>query len=274
MLISPPQRILRQTAGLAAMMLGTTAQAQISIDRSELLLRPDSAAHRSGVMIVRNTGRSATEAVLRVEDWDRGPDGAHRFYEAGTRPGSCASVLSVSPSAFTLAPGESRAVHIGVDGSVNSACWSLVLVETEERVRDETGRFVMAAVRTGMKVYAEPSDSRALGEVSAVELEFSEAAHNDTQSSATMTGGSVLAAVTFRNTGERHLRGEGRVEVRGVDDRVLTTLPLPDLQTLSGGTMTARVALPETLKGTFRLRAVVNYGGSSLAAAEREVAIP
>lgn len=274
MLLSPPQRILRQTAGLAALAFATTAQAQVSIDRSELLLRPDSAAHRSGVVIVRNTGRAATEAVLRIEDWDRGTDGAYRFYEAGTRPGSCASVLSVSPSEFTLAPGESRAVQIGVDGAINSACWSVVLVETQERVRDETGRFVLTAVRTGMKVYAEPSDSRALGEVSAVELEFSEAAHNGTVGGATMAGGSVLAAVTFRNTGERHLRGEGRVEVLGADDRVLTTLPLPDLQTLSGGSMTARVALPETLKGTFRLRAVVNYGGSSLAAAERDVAIP
>lgn len=267
--LSTPHRSVRQTVSLAALLVGTTAQAQISIDRRELVLRPDSAAQRSGVMIVRNTGPSTTEAVIRVEDWDRGIDGAHRFYDAGTQPGSCASVLSISPLGFTLAPGESRAVQIGVDGVVNSACWSLVLVETEERVRDETGRFVLATVRTGMKVYAEPSDSRALGELSEVELETSEAAH-----SGAVTGGSLLAAVTFRNTGERHLRGEGRVEIRRDDDSVLTTLPLPDLQTLPGAAMTARVALPASLKGTYRLRAVVNYGGSSVAAAEREAAIP
>jgi hypothetical protein len=127
----------------------------------------------------------------------------------------------------------------------------------------------MAVVRTGMKVYAEPSDSRMLGEVSEVELVTSEPAHNGTQSSAPM-----LAAVTFRNTGERHLRGEGRVEIRRADDSVVTTIPLPDLQTLPGAAMTARVALPAILKGTYRLRAVVNYGGANLAAAEREAAIP
>jgi P pilus assembly chaperone PapD len=265
-----PHRLLRQTVALAAFLIGTTAQAQVRIDRTELVLRPDSAAQRSGVMIVRNTGHSRADATILVEDWDRGADGAHRFYEAGTQPGSCASVLAVSPREFSLAPGESRAVQIGVDGAVNSACWSLVLVETEERVRVEsTGRFVLAAVRTGMKVYAEPSDSRALGEVSDVELETSEPAH-----SGAVTAGPMLAAVTFRNTGERHLRGEGRVEIRRADDSVLATLPLPDLQTLPGAAMTARVALPVTLKGTYRLRAVVNYGGSNAAAAEREAAIP
>jgi P pilus assembly chaperone PapD len=264
-----PHRIVHLTVALAGLVVGTTAQAQISIDRHELVLRPDSATQRSGVMIVTNTGRSRTDAVIRIEDWDRETNGAHRFYDAGTQPGSCASVLTVSPLDFTLAPGESRAVQIGVDGAVNTACWNVVLVETTERVRDENGRFVLAAVRTGIKVYAEPADSRALGEVSDVELETSEASH-----SGAMTGAPMLAAVTFRNTGERHLRGEGRVEILRDDNSVLTTLPLPDLQTLPGAAMTARVALPATLKGTYRLRAVVNYGGASVAAAEREAAIP
>ncbi len=264
-----PSRFLRHIASLAALLVGTTAQAQISLDRRELVLRPDSSAQRSGVMIVRNTGRSQTEAVIRVGDWDRGANGEHRFYDAGTQPGSCASVLSIAPLEFTLAPGESRAVQVGVDGVVNSACWSLVFVETVERVPDESGKLVLAAVRVGLKVYAEPSDSRALGEVSEVELETSEASHTGTP-----VRGSMLAAVTFRNTGERHLRGEGRVEILRADDSVITSLPLPDLQTLPGATMTARVALPATLKGTYRLRAVVNYGGSSVAAAEREAAIP
>ena len=267
--LSSPHRALRHAVTLAALLIGTTAQAQVSLDRRELVLRPDSAAQRSGVLIVRNTGTSRTDAAIVVADWDRGADGGHRFYDAGTQPGSCASVLSIAPLEFALAPGESRAVQIGVDGAVNSACWSLVLVETVERVPDESGRMVLAAVRTGMKVYAEPSDSRALGEVSDVEVETSEAAH-----SGAVTRGSMLAAVTFRNTGERHLRGEGRIEIRRADDSVLTTLPLPELQTLPGAAMTARVALPATLKGTYRLRAVVNYGGASLAAAEREAAIP
>ncbi len=276
---SAPHRILRQTVALVALLLGTTAEAQVSLDRRELVLRPDSAAQRSGVLIVRNAGRSPTEAVIRVEDWDRGADGVHRFYGAGTQPGSCASVLAISPLEFTLAPGASQAIQIGVDGVVNSACWSLVFVETVERVPDESGKLVLAAVRTGLKVYAEPSDSRALGEVSDVELETSEASHSGTMTGGAitggaMTGGATLAAVTFRNTGERHLRGEGRVEILRADDTVLASLPLPDLQTLPGAAMTARVALPPTLKGTYRLRAVVNYGGSSVAAAEREAAIP
>lgn len=264
-----PHPLFSRTLAAAALLAGTSLEAQVSIDRNELVLRPDSAAYRSGVLIVQNTGRSRADAVIRIEDWDRGADGAHRFYDAGTQPGSCASVLSVAPREFSLAPGERRAVLVGVDGAVNSACWSLVLVETEERVRDESGRLVLAAVRTGVKVYAEPSDSRALGEVSDVELEMSEAAH-----SGAMSGTPMLAAVTFRNTGERHLRAAGRIEIRRADDSVLATLPLPDLQTLPGAAMTARVALPVSLKGTYRLRAVVNYGGSSVAAAEREAAIP
>lgn len=265
--------MLQQTVLLSAFLVAMTVQAQVTIDRRDLVLRPDSAAQRSGVMLVRNTGQSKTEVVIRIEDWDRAADGSHRFYDAGTQPGSCAGVLAVWPLELTLAPGESGAVHVAVDGAVNSVCWSLVLVESEERLRDETGRSVLSTVRTGMKVYAEPSDSRALGEVSEVQLESSEAAHNGASERAT-AGASLLAAVTFRNTGERHLRGEGLIEIRRADDSVVTTLPLPDLQTLPGAAMTARVALPSSLKGTYRLRAVVNYGGSRLAASERETAIP
>lgn len=267
-------RILHLTVALMALFVGTAAQAQISIDRKELVLRPDSATQRSGVMIVRNTGRSNTRAVILVEDWDRGADGAHRFFDAGTQPGSCASVLAIAPLEFTLAPNESRAVQIGVDGEVHSACWSIVLVETEERVPDETGRLVLSAVRTGMKVYAEPSDSRALGEVSEVELEVSEAAHSGAARGESVRDRAVHAAVTFRNIGERHLRGGGRVEIRRADDSVLATIALPELQTLPGAAMTARVALPGSLKGAYRLRAVVEYGGTSVAAGEREAVIP
>jgi P pilus assembly chaperone PapD len=266
---SAPHRIVRLTVALAALFVVTTVQAQVSLDRRELVLRPDSVTRRSGTFVVRNTGHSRIDAVMRIADWDRGADGAHRFYDAGTQPGSCASVLTIAPLDFSLAPGESRAVAVGIEGTVNSACWSLVMVETVERVQDETGRFVLAAVRTAVKVYAELSDSRALGEVSDVELETSEAAH-----SGAATGGSMLAAVTFRNTGERHLRGEGRVEIRRDDDSMIATLPLPELQTLPGAAVTARVALPATLKGTYRVRAIVNYGGASVAAAEREASFP
>lgn len=76
------------------------------------------------------------------------------------------------------------------------------------------------------------------------------------------------------NTGERLLRGVGRVEIRCADDSVVTALALPDLPTLPGAAMTARVALPATLKGSDRLRVVVNYGEGSVAAAERGAAIP
>lgn len=260
---------LRHGLALAALLLANTAHAQVAIDRTELVLRPDSAARRSGVMIVRNTGRTRTDAVIRVEDWDRGADGAHRFFEAGTQPGSCASVLTVSPLEFTLAPGESRAVEVGLDGAVNSACWSLVLVESVETVTGADGQRVRAAVRTGMKVYAEPSYTRALGEVSDIEVEISEAAHTGAQAAAPR-----MAAVTFRNTGERHLRAEGRIEILRADDSVVAALPLPVLQTLPGGVMTARVALPAAVTGPVRLRARIDYGGASVAAAEREASLP
>jgi len=257
---SVPQ-ITRHLLVMPMLLLAGVAQGQIAVNRSELILRPDSVEARSGEIIVRNDGRRRAEAVIRIEDWDRGADGTHRFYEPGTQPGSCASVLLVSPLEFSLAPGESRAVQVGLDGAVRSSCWSLVLVESEERVRDASGKMVLAAVRTGVKVYAVPSGLRAVGEVSEVEVESSDAAHSS----------SSLAAVTFRNTGERHLRAHGHLEIRRTDETVVATLPLPLLQTLPGAAMTARVALPAMPKGTYLLRAVIDYGGATTAAAQRQL---
>jgi len=256
---SVPQ-ITRHLLVISMLLLAGVAQGQIAVNRSELILRPDSVEARSGAIIVRNDGGRRADAVIRVEDWDRSVDGTHRFYEAGTQPGSCASVLLVSPLEFSLAPGESRAVQVGLDGAVRSSCWSLVLVESEERVRDASGKMVLAAVRTGVKVYAVPAGLRAVGEVSEVEVESSDAAHSS----------SSLAAVTFRNTGERHLRAHGHLEIRRTDETVVATLPLPLLQTLPGAAMTARVALPSMPKGTYLLRAVIDYGGPTTAAAQRQ----
>jgi P pilus assembly chaperone PapD len=258
-----PHRVARPLLVLVALLLAGRAEAQIALDRTELVLRPDSAAQRSGRVVVRNTGRSRATAAIRIEDWDRGADGSHRFYEAGTQPGSCATVLTVSSLAFSLAPGESRALEVGLDGAVHSACWSLVLVESEERVRDAEGRMVLATVRTGLKVFAEPTGLRSAGEVSDLEVEQSASAH-----SVSALPAASQAAVTFRNTGERHLKAQGRLEIRRADDSVVTTLPLPLLQALPGATMTARVTLPAMPTGTYRLRAVVDYG-TATAAAER-----
>ena len=59
--------------------------------------------------------------------------------------------------------------------------------------------------------------------------------------------------MTLRNIGERHLRGAGRVEISRSDDSLLMTIALPDLQTLFGAVVTARVALVASLKGTYQL---------------------
>ena len=52
--------------------------------------------------------------------------------------------------------------------------------------------------------------------------------------------------------------------------KALHKLPLPVLHTLPGAAMTARVVLPPLPKGSYLLRAVVDYGGATTAAAERQ----
>lgn len=261
------RRILMETTHavhrvLSAIILGVliskSAGAQLAVDKLEMTLRPGDMSERVGVLNVRNEGSAPAQALIKLEDWDRAPDGSNRFYQAGTRPGSCAKSLEVFPKALALQPGESQSVRVEFKGdSVSAECWSLVVIETPTPRVQANGRTVTYNMRTGLKVYAGPAGLRVDGEVTDLAV-------------STKPDGSGIeadfAAVTFGNTGKRHLATKGRIEIRREDNSLVEVVQMPAIYALPGSTMNASVKLPKLAVGRYILLAVVDFGGDEIAA--------
>jgi P pilus assembly chaperone PapD len=253
----------------AAMVLhAAPAHAQLAVDKLELFLRPGAADARSGVLIVRNEGAERSQALVKVEDWDRADDGSNRFYAAGTQPGSCAGALRVFPSTLSLAPGETQAIRVDLDsaiaGTMRAECWSVVVVQAQQAVKQASGRTLMYTLRTGMKVYVAPEGLAADAEVTDVRVSGVQNAKDARQE----------VSVTFRNSGALHVAAQGRVEIRREDNSLAAVVQLPAMHTLPGAERVAKVPMPACPAGRYTILAIVDYGGAELAAAQLEHEIP
>lgn len=253
--------VSRRALPAALLALGLHAgslQAQIAIDKLDLVLRPDGSDQRSGVLTVRNEGTMAAQAVVRLEDWDRAPDGNNRFFPAGTVSGSCAPSLQVFPLALSLKPGEAQTVRIDYTGPATRAkeCWSLVVVETPAPRTNASGRQLMYNLRTGLKVYVSPEGLPQLAEVEGFSVVKTTA--NGRQQE--------VAVLAIANKGAQHFVTRGRIEVRREDNSLVHTLDLPPMYALPGATMHATTTLPTLPKGKYLLLGIVDYGGSEIAA--------
>lgn len=260
-------RVLRVVL-IMLLALPTAAQAQFAVDKLELFLRPGAKNGRSGVLMVRNEGSERSQALIRIEDWDRGTDGTNRFFAPGTQPGSCAGALRVFPATISLAPGESQAIRVDLDsaraGAIQTECWNIVIVQAQQPVKQAGGRTLVYTLRTGMKVYVAPAGLRMEGEVTDVRVTALRASRT----------ASHEAQVTFRNTGGLHVAATGRIEIRRDDNSLVAVTPLPAMHALPGAESVAKVRLPDCPAGRYTILAIVDYGGAELAAAQLEHEVP
>ena len=251
-------RLLFGAGLVASVFAAAPMQAQLAIDKLDLVLRPDGSEERTGVLTVRNEGQTPAQAIIRLEDWDRTPDGNNRFFPAGTVKGSCAPSLQVFPMSLSLKPGETQSVRIDYTGPAkrSAECWSLVVVETPAPRLQPNGRQLLYNVRSGLKVHVAPEGLPVDGEVEGLSVA------RTTASGRTQD----VAVVAFANRGGRHFVTKGRVEIRREDNSLVQTVELPPMYALPGAVMHATAALPSLPRGKYVLISVVDYGGSDIAA--------
>lgn len=258
--------VRRLATAASLLVLPSIASAQFAIDKTEMFLNPSDPRERTGVLVVRNEGDVRGQATIKIEDWDRAESGTNRFFEAGTLPRSCARALRVFPLTLNLAAGEAQSVRVDFDstqapGIAGRECWSVVLVESTVPQMGANGRMLLYRLRTGVKVYALPRGLTTEGQVADVAVIT--AIRDSAQASDTVE-------VAFQNTGTKHVVAHGRVEVRRPDNSTVAIVDLPAAYALPGSTMRVRAALPALPVGRYVVLAVVDYGGSEIAAAQLE----
>lgn len=244
---------------LSVVSIGSTAGAQLSIDRGELNVQPTgNNGERVGVLTVRNDGAARAQGSVILEDWDRDSLGGNRFHKSGSMPHSCGSAIKVFPAAFALQPGQSQSVRIEYDGGERTTeCTSLVVVE-EVKPEAAIKSNISVKTRMGLKVYVTPAAASAEGEVSDVDVV------TDSKNATTSV------RVNFENTGDRHLQAKGHLEIRRLDNSVAAVADLPTVYALAKATMSVSAKMPELAAGRYVLLVVYDYGGAELAAGQIE----
>jgi P pilus assembly chaperone PapD len=139
----------------------------------------------------------------------------------------------------------------------------VVLVESVLPRTEASGRTLFYALRTGMKLYVQPPGLVADGQVADVAV-------RDARPDSTGKPAGREAEVVFENTGTRHLVAKGRLEFRRPDNTTAASVELPPAYALPGATARVKAKLPAIAPGKYVILAVLDYGGSELAAAQLE----
>lgn len=249
-----------------------SAGAQLTIDQLELQLDPRSADRKVGVFSITNEGTDAVQVALHAEDWDRAESGENRFFPLGSQPHSCGDKLSVFPLSMRLEPGATGQVRVSAAGLAESAdaCWQIVFAETARPPRPAGAqRAILYVVRTGVKVYVERAGLPKDGAVEDVAL-----APHPQPNGRPLPAPTRDLVIAFRNTGGVSLRTTGRVEFRRADNSVAATATIAEFPTLPGARRNVSVAMPQLPPGKYTALAMLDFGGSEIAAGQIDVDIP
>jgi len=259
--------VLAASLSLAA--LPATAGAQLTIDQLELQLDPHSVDRKVGLFSITNEGTEAVQVALHAEDWDRAESGENRFFPLGSQPHSCGEKLSIFPLSLRLEPGATGQIRVSADGlaELPDACWQIVFAETARPPRPAGAqRAILYVVRTGVKVYVERSGLPKDGAVEDVALK----AHLLPNGVPAVPAARDLV-IAFRNSGAISLRTTGRVEFRRADNSVAAVATITEFPTLPGARRNVAVALPRLAAGTYTALAMLDFGGSEIAAGQIDV---
>jgi hypothetical protein len=259
----------------AAVAIPASLRAQLTVDELELFMRAGG-VDGTRTFQVRNDGDRPMQAEISIEDWDRAPDGQNRFYAAGSNPSSCASRLSVFPTALRLEPGQLGTVRVALapDSSGASApCWSIVFIANPASMQ-QGGRQLLYTMRTGVKVYGEPVSPRRDGAIVDMALDAGDGLATGATPDRGTGGPSADPAralgVTFRNLGDVQLRVQGAVEVRRFDNTLVERLPFDAFPVLPAADRRVRVAVPSLPAGRYLLLALLDFGGDEITAGQLE----
>lgn len=203
---------------------------------------------------VRNHGRAPLQFRVYVGDFEQESDGSHRFLDAGAHPSSCAARLRAYPSELVIDPGQTRPV-VAEMAPGSGTCWSVVWIETMA----EAGGGVRVGQRIGVKVHAfEPGAAPTMR----IEDVLVEAAGRD----------SAVVVLHVENPGRRPLRPEGRIELRTFEGEVVRSVPVEAFGLLPEHRREVRAAvgLEGLAPGRYLVIPILDYGGASLLAAQRE----
>jgi P pilus assembly chaperone PapD len=262
---------LRAAVGALLVLAGARAshaQGQIVVDELELRLDSRPGSPRTESFRVANVGTAPAQATITIADWDRSVSGENRYFQRGTLAASCGARLSAFPMVVQVAPKSSQDIRVTLDSADARAasCHSILFVEQTPTPTLGKGVALQYTVRFGVKVYVEPENTPAAGEIE--DFQISRAATDGD------TKPPLSASIRYRNTAGRQTATHGTIEIRRTDNSLVTTVPIDEFPVLPGAVRQLAVNVPPLAAGHYVLLALLDNGGTEIIAAQSELTIP
>lgn len=264
----PGKSLLRRAALVAALCAIAVSPARAISFRATLTAiklnaRPGQVVN-SSFRLTLDKDQPKSRFKSHAEDWWRSEDGKESFYaEAGTITHSCAKWVTINPVEAEVLPDETLVIRLTVAVAPEAqpgGYWCALTVDEQAdplAAHEGVAMQFLASVSTAIYVYVGPLDQTA--EITGVAV------------------GSDTATVRLQNGGNTPLTIDGKLEFRRPDgDDIVAAVNLTHgtlfTEPLRSGLFSAR--LPDALtlpSGTYRVRAIVDYGGDHYIGVERQV---
>ena len=254
--------------GAAWALAPVTAAAQVSVDALELALplRGSAGSPATQTFNVTNNGETGTPVTIAAQDWDRSETGENRYAPLGALDTSCGAKVSFFPAVLYLEPKESATIRVRLESAqpLDRGCYTILFVETPKPPPSAGAVGLQYSVRYGVKVYVEPDAPRA-GEIVDADVHAAGTAP---------ASDSQAVSLTFLNTGSRQIVTRGTLEIRRADNSVVQALPIAEFPTLPQAKHRLTVGLPKLPRGSYVVLALLDYGGTEIAAGQVVVEVP
>ena len=210
------------------------------------------------------TNRSTVAAVVRVRtmDWTLSPSGDLQLLPFGTSAHSLASCMTISPTSFSLAPGESRTVTASLtmpsDGEPTR--WGLILQEIRSTLpHHSVGPLAVGELGTTVYLTRSPEES-ARAELTALDV--------------TPEGSdSMRVRLSLENNGLRHLYAGGDLQLEDDHGSVVRTGRLDKGVVLPGSLREFTWTCAGSLRpGHYKVTASIDTGNPYLLVGEKAFA--
>lgn len=213
----------------------------------------------TGSFLVINDEAEETTVNVSLADWFRAMDGENRFVAPGTVERSAAAWITVAPTQFSLAPGDSVEVRftIAVPGNIDGTFWTALLVEgTPREVQSQEGTTILVRKRFAVKILETPPGTGALnGQIRDLK----------------MTGQNPpTTVIQFENTGLINMPAvKGRVEIRDATGQTVESIAIEEFPVLPGALRELAVESTRPLgeflpPGRYLILTILDFGGESL----------
>lgn len=261
---------LRMFCGLVALAVAVfsprPAAAFVGVDRGEVLLELAPGKGASATVTVTNGGDTKSAVSLSIDDF--AIEGGRPNFNSQPHARGLARRLSVFPTSFDLAPGESKEVRVlldpGVEANESGTHWAVIFMQTSrlaDMIPPGGDRQVQVKLveRVGVFVFADaqPEPKPLPDDVAVMAL---------------ARDGEVMK-LSVRNPSQylRMVR-DGYVLVTPLKGGAAQRWPLQVFRLLPNSTVQAEIAVPAAAAGLGRCNVLValDYGSADLVAGEQE----